>query len=171
MAANLSPAEVKRRVSVLRRFKELLTQQRDRFASYIDVLEKQKDVIERGSDDDLIAHVELEEQIVSDIFAIQKVIDPLEDMYQTLFPQSTAGTFTANSNSPEFAEERELPGIKAALEGLKAEAIIRTDRNRQLLAERMNSLRQEMRQLRSHPYALHKSVYASEAPVLVDIRG
>ena len=78
--ANISPAELKKRVDVLKRFKELLKAQRDRFHTYLDTLDRQKDVIEQGSAEDLLKHVELEEKIVADIFSMQKVIDPLELM-------------------------------------------------------------------------------------------
>jgi hypothetical protein len=159
--AKVPPKELERRVAVLKRFRELLSQQRDRFRQYLDVLDKQKGVIEGGNADDLIAHVELEEKIVTDIFAIQKVIDPLEEMYQTTFsPAQTVST-----------EEQEVPGLKAALEELKAEAVIRSQRNRGLLAKRMEQLRLEMKTLRAKPYAIHRSAFSGESASLVDIRG
>ena len=169
-AEDLTPEELQRRTAVLRRFRELLSQQRDRFARYLEVLDKQKDVIESGSADDLIAHIELEEKIVADIFAIQKVIDPLENMYQTL----TAGNFDrgrAAAGKAATSEEKELPGLKAALEELKAEAVIRSDRNRELLAKRMEEIRSEIKSLRSNPYTARRSVYSGNDPSLVDISG
>jgi hypothetical protein len=147
----LSGGEIERRVAVLKRFRELLAQQRDRFGRYLDVLDKQKDVIEKGSADDLLSHVELEETIVADIFAIQKVIDPLEEMYRTAFRSPVAG------KTAVLREEREVPGLKAALEELKAEAVLRSQRNRGLLAKRMEELRVEMKTLRTNPYAIHRS--------------
>jgi hypothetical protein len=167
---DLDPVEVRRRVAVLRRFRELLRQQRDRFAQYLEVLDKQKNVIESGSADELIAHVELEEKIVSDIFSIQKVIDPLENMYQTLLPsQETKGSLPFSV--PASIEEKEVPGLKSALEELKAEAVVRSERNRELLAKRMEELRLEMKSLRANPYALRRSVYSGETASLVDIKG
>jgi hypothetical protein len=167
---DISPVEVRRRVAVLKRFRELLRQQRDRFAQYLEVLDKQKNVIENGGADELIAHVELEEKIVSDIFSIQKVIEPLESMYQTLLPsKSTKVPVSIDAITAE--EEKEVPGLKSALEELKAEALIRSERNRELLAKRMEELRLEMKSLRAHPYALRRSVYSGETASLVDIKG
>ena len=154
----LSTAEVEQRVAVLKRFRELLSQQRDRFHEYLKVLDKQKDIIEQGSPDDLIVHVELEEKIITDIFAIQKVIDPLEVMYQTKF-----------STLP--GEVREVPSLRKALEELRSEAVIRSARNRELLTKRMEELRREMKTLRSHPYAIHRSAFSQESAALVDIKG
>jgi hypothetical protein len=162
------PVEVQRRVAVLKRFRELLRQQRDRFAQYLEVLDKQKNVIESGSADELISHVELEEKIVADIFSIQKVIDPLEDMYRTLLPSKKA---EKHIPAGAIMEERELPGLKSALEELKAEAVVRSERNRGLLAKRMEGLRLEMKSLRANPYALRRSVYSGETASLVDIKG
>ncbi|MDR1307366.1 MAG: flagellar export chaperone FlgN [Treponema sp.] len=167
--AALSPVEVERRVAILKRFRELLSQQRDRFRQYLDVLDRQKEVIQDGSADDLVVHVELEEKIVGDIFAIQKVIDPLEAMYQTAFPlpgQALGGEVSAASS-----EIREVPTLRAALEELKTEAVIRSNRNRDLLAKRMEELRQEMKILRANPYAIHRSVYSRETAALLDIQG
>jgi hypothetical protein len=158
--AEISAEEVQRRAAVLRRFRELLSQQRDRFARYLEVLDVQKDMIENGSAADLAAHVELEEQILTDIFAIQKVIDPLETMYRTLSPADAAQT-----------GEQEVPSLKAALENLKTEAAVRAERNKNLLSRRMDELRQELKTLRANPYAARRSVYGAETPSLVDISG
>jgi hypothetical protein len=167
-AAAVHSTELERRVAILKRFRELLSQQRDRFRQYLDVLDKQKDVIQGGSADDLAAHVELEEKIVGDIFAIQKVIDPLEAMYQANFSAPGQGTAGAAAFPSEV---REVPSLRAVLEDLKAEAVIRSGRNRGLLAKRMEELRQEMKMLRSNPYAIHRSVYSRETAVLLDIKG
>ena len=76
----LSQEELSQRVAVLRRFRELLQRQRDKFSQYLQLLEHQKGDIESGDVDALVSHVELEQGIVSEIFAVQKVIDPLETM-------------------------------------------------------------------------------------------
>ncbi|MDR1428986.1 MAG: flagellar biosynthesis protein FlgN [Spirochaetaceae bacterium] len=149
--------ELSRRVSVLKRFRELLVKQRDRFRDYLVALDKQKDVIEKGSAEELIAHVEFEEQIVADIFSIQKVINPLEDMYRMGFPD----------------KEAEVPLLKAALEDLKAEAVVRSERNKELLSRRMAEIRLEIKSLRANPYAASRrgSYDTAETASLVDLKG
>uniref|UniRef100_A0A7C3E6Y0 Flagellar biosynthesis protein FlgN n=1 Tax=Gracilinema caldarium TaxID=215591 RepID=A0A7C3E6Y0_9SPIR len=152
----LSEEELAHRVAILKRFRELLQEQRNRFQEYLIVLDKQKDVIEKGDTDALISHVELEEKIVSDIFAIQKVIDPLEDLYRASYPE----------------RETEVPKLKAALEELKNEAVQRSQRNRDLLSKRMDQLRSEIKTLRNNPFAARRSVYDnSGAASFVDIKG
>jgi archaellum component FlaC len=165
LTEDLSPAETDRRVAILKRFRELLQSQRDRFRTYLDTLDKQKDVIEQGSADALMAHVELEEKIVTDIFAIQKVIDPLEAMYRTAYPEKYKA-----AAGPEPVSE--VKNLKSALEDLSAEAVSRTERNRALLAGRMEEIRKEINVLRKNPYARQgRSVYgANDSPSFIDIQ-
>jgi hypothetical protein len=159
MAVSISEGEVARRVAIVKRFRELLTEQRDRFRSYIAVLDKQQVLIGSGNTEELTAHVELEEQIAADIFSIQKVIDPLEDMYNA-----------AAVNVPG----NEIPSLKAALEDLKTRALIRCKHNRNLLSGRMADIRTEIKELRNSPFASNagRALYQNmHTASLVDIRG
>jgi len=150
------PEEIQQRVAILKRFRELLVRQRDHFRDYLEVLDKQKDVISTSDTDALISHVELEEKIVADIYAIQKVVDPLEDLYRAAYPD----------------RESEVPSLKAALKELQSEALARSERNRQLLSSRMNEIRGEIRTLRGNPFAARRSVYANEGGAsLIDLKG
>jgi hypothetical protein len=150
--------ELARRVALLRRFRELLIRQREHFQGYLAALEKQQTVIESGSAEELLAHVELEEQIVADIFSIQKVIDPLEDMYQAVIPLSPAD---------------DVPALKSALENLKNQAAIRFTQNKDLLSSRMAQMRAEIKNLRNNPFANQaRSMYQNSVSAsLVDISG
>jgi uncharacterized small protein (DUF1192 family) len=157
-AKDISPSELSQRVAVIKRFKELLKAQRDRFQAYLTALDKQKDVIQMGTTDELLRYVELEENIVKDIFSIQKVIEPLEHMYQSTQPAR-----------PAEKESGEVTSLKEALEGLKAEAVVRSERNRELLSKRMADLRSEIKTLKSS-YNLRRPANSS-TPSLVDIKG
>jgi hypothetical protein len=163
----IDSAELAQRVAILKRFKILLSQQRDRFRSYLDLLDKQQSIIESGSAEDLLTYVEIEEKIVADIFSIQKVIDPLEEMYNTV-TLGSAETFTTTETGDE------VPGLKASLEKLKSEAVVRSTKNKELLSKRMVELRAEIKTLRNNPYAAaaKRSGYgATSTASLVDIKG
>ncbi|MDR1412230.1 MAG: flagellar biosynthesis protein FlgN [Spirochaetaceae bacterium] len=167
----ISEEEISRRISILRRFRELLKTQRDRFRQYLEVLDRQKDVIEGGNAEEIAAHVELEEKIVADIFSIQKVIDPLENMYRDAYPIPKKGR---KSRAKETAEESAgIPCLKDALEGLRAEAVSRADRNRELLSRRMTAVRSEIKTIRKSPYSKKsRSLYGEvPSPSLIDIEG
>jgi hypothetical protein len=158
----IGPEELAQRIAILRRFKTLLTQQRDRFRSYLDILDKQQSIIESGDTDTLLAHVEIEEKIVADIFSIQKVIDPLEEMYHMVI---------SGGEHPEGADE--VPSLKAALEDLKNEAVIRSSHNKELLSKRMVELRSEIKTLRNNPYAAgaRRASFSGGTASIVDIQG
>jgi len=157
--------ELAQRVAVLKRFKTLLEQQRDRFKSYLDLLDKQQNVIEKGSAEDLLAYVEIEEKIVADIFSIQKVTNPLEEMYYSL---------TAGQNPQKTESSEEVPSLKASLEKLKTEAVARSTKNRELLSKRMLELRSEIKALRNNPYnsGVRRSSFNDvNSASLIDIKG
>ncbi len=152
----LSQAELDQRVLVLKRFRELLVRQREKFNSYLDVLSRQKSDIENGDVDDLVAHVEVEQSIVAEIFAVQKVIDPLEDMYRAAY---------------RGAEPDGISDLKSTLALLKDEVVAKNEENRALLKQRMEMLRHQIMQI-SNPYTKKKSVYAEPAePRSLDIHG
>ena len=166
---NLSSSEVMQRAAILRRFRELLKAQRDRFGAYLDVLDKQKDVIEKGTADSMIRYVELEEKIVTDIFSIQKVIDPLEELYRNVRKENKAVSGVFNS---KISDEEDVKDLKSALEGLKTEAVSLSKRNKVLLSKRMAELRAEIKNLRTNPYVRPLTSYSeSGTPNLVDLRG
>jgi hypothetical protein len=150
----LTQNEIDQRVAVLKRFKELLKEQRERFAAYLDTRDKSKDVIEQGSPEDLLCIVELEEKIITDIHSIQKVIDPLEGMYRSM------------KNNDD-----EIISLKSSLEVLGEDAAARSNRNRKLLSERMADLRSEIKDLRSNPFLKNQRNHQNTtAPRVVDIR-
>jgi len=164
---SIDSAELAQRVAVLRRFKTLLSQQRDRFRSYLDLLEKQQNIIESGSAEDLLTYVEIEEKIVADIFSIQKVIDPLEEMYYTVVSGQPPG-------KAKFENTDEVPGLKASLENLKSEAVMRSTKNKELLSKRMLELRSEIKALRNNPYAASNrrtNFNDTNTASLIDIHG
>jgi hypothetical protein len=165
----IDSAELAQRVAILRRFKTLLTQQRDRFRSYLNLLDKQQSVIESGSAEDLLTYVEIEEKIVADIFSIQKVIDPLEEMYYSVISGQGPGKIPEKQESSD-----EVHGLKASLEKLKSEAVIRSTKNKELLSKRMLELRSEIKALRNNPYAANNrrsNFSGGSTASLVDLQG
>lgn len=156
MASTLTDAALEERKALLRRFRDLLQKQREKFHHYLEVLDHQKSDIETGDVDALVSHVELEQGIVGEIFAFQKVIDPLEDLYRAAYPS---------------AAEDDIPALKSTLEDLKNEVVQRNTENRKLLKQRMDMLRHEILSV-NNPYAKRKSVYADAGDAgLVDLKG
>jgi hypothetical protein len=144
---DLTQDEVDERVAILKRFRELLTEQRNKFREYLTVLEKQAQMISTENIDAMVHHTEVEQSIISEIYTIQKVIDPLEVLYRDAHPG--------------LADE-EIPKLKTDLEHLRKEVIAQNGKNRELLKSHMTVLRQQVLSLRN-PYAKRSSVYASDS--------
>jgi hypothetical protein len=152
-----SAQELAQRVAVLKRFRELLVRQREKFSAYLAVLDHEKRDIESGDVDALVSHVEIEQAIVSEIFTFQKVIHPLEDMYKAAYRVADI--------------PQDIPQIQGNLDKLREEVLVRNKENRELLKQRMGMLRQEITGLRN-PFKKANSVYASSpGPTMIDIRG
>ena len=79
--AEITQEELNERVAILRRFRSLLEEQRGKFREYLNVLEKQQDSITTENPESLLAHTELEQQVVKSIASLQKVIVPMSKMY------------------------------------------------------------------------------------------
>ena len=149
--------ELGQRVAALRRFRELLVQQRFKFENYLMVLDHERADIESGDVDKLAAHVEIEEAIVSEIYTFQKVIDPLEQIYRAAYPAA--------------GQENDLPELRDTLDELKGEVLRRNAENRALLKRKMEIVRGEIAGFRN-PLASRASVYARQGEgALVDIQG
>ena len=86
--AELTQQELDERVALLRKFRSVLEQQRNKFQEYLTVLEKQQDSITKENPENLIAHTELEQQVVKNIANLQKVIVPMSKMYKASVPMA-----------------------------------------------------------------------------------
>ena len=129
MKKTLSRQEIDQRVAVLKRFKALLQEQRKKFSDYLVVLETQERSIHEENIDALVHHTELEQSIIGDIFTIQKVIDPIEEMYRLGMPDK---------------DDTEVVRLKSDLNKLQSQVMDQNQKNRELLQSRMADLRQEM---------------------------
>lgn len=144
---DLTQEQLDERVAILKRFRLMLESQRQKFRDYLVVLEKQAEMISTENIDGMVNHTEIEQSIISEIFTIQKVIDPLEEMYRTAYPN------TADS---------EIPQLKADLGQLRKDVIEQNEKNRGLLKSHMQVLRAKVDSLQN-PYAKRTSIYASDS--------
>ncbi|AIN93305.1 hypothetical protein [Treponema putidum] len=155
MKKTLSRQEIDQRVAVLKRFKTLLQEQRKKFSDYLVVLETQERSIHEDNIDALVHHTELEQSIIGDIFTIQKVIDPIEEMYRFGMPDK---------------DDAEVVRLKSDLSKLQSQVIDQNKKNRELLQSRMTDLRQEIISIKPN-YSYTSKAFAKQEAVsgLVDI--
>ena len=155
---NLSQDEINERVAILKRFRHLLEQQRNKFKEYLVVLEKQEEGIKSENDTVIVAQAELERQIVSNISNLQKVIVPIETMYK-----EKGITLTA-----------EIPQIQKELTELQEAVLTQNEKNQSLLKEHMEELKSSISNFSNpkfNPYAKNTSIYSQKTstPSIIDV--
>ncbi len=148
MEEKLTQAELDERVAILRRFRTLLEQQRQKFRDYLKVLELQENKINEEDADALIAHTELETQIVSSIGSLQKVILPMQKLYNS----SKAAVYNPQDAIP-------INSIQDDLERLQKQVLVQNERNRELLKTHISTIKNQLNELQN-PYKNSRSVYS-----------
>ena len=148
MQEKISKEELEERVAILRRFRSLLEQQRAKFQEYLDVLEAQEQKIQVEDADAIIAHSELETQIVGSIGALQKVITPMQKLYES----SRAATYNPRDAVP-------ITDIQNELSSLQTKVLAQNEKNRMLLKSHITEVRSQIASFKN-PYRSNRSVYA-----------
>lgn len=153
MNTTLSNEELAERIAILRRFRTLLEQQRSKFQQYLQVLEQQEQKISIQDADAIIAHSELEAQIVEGIGSLQKVIVPMQELCQ-------------NKNAASFNPKDAVPisHLQTDLAKLQSQVLAQNQRNRALLKNHISQLKTQMVTIKN-PYRTARSVYAEHEPV------
>ena len=127
-----------------------MEKQRQKFRDYLNVLEKQAEVIKTEDTEALLIHTEIEQQIVANISNLQKVIQPIEEMYVNA---------RLDSSDENYSEIIEIPTLKTDLAKLQKEVLEQNEVNRNLLKTQMESLRQKIEGIKN-PYRYNKSIYS-----------
>ncbi|MBR1537018.1 MAG: flagellar biosynthesis protein FlgN [Treponema sp.] len=154
MAKELTQEELSERVAILKRFRSLLEQQRNKFQEYLMVLENQEGKIEIEDGDAIVAHAELENQIVKNLASLQKVIVPMQGMYKAI------------SSGVPVTENSTVESLQLDLANLQKKVLAQNERNRILLQSQMVKIKNQIGNLNLHnPYRGHSSVYAEKAAV------
>ncbi len=154
--AEITQEELNERVALLRRFRSLLEEQRGKFREYLNVLEKQQDSITTENPESLLAHTELEQQVVKNIANLQKVIVPMAKLYKS---KNSAHTTPAQ-------EEAEITKIQNELSDLQDKVLKQNAINRDLLRVHIEQLRSQIANFKN-PYKNNRSVYANAQPATV----
>jgi len=151
MAIKLSQQELEERVAIVKRFKSLLEEQREKFREYLIVLESQQERIEQEDGDSLQAHAELGNQIVENIASLQKVIVPMQDLYLKKVGENSEDTISK---------------IQEDLASMHKQVMAQNEKNRTLLQAHMNQIQMQIGKMaRKNPYYGKRSVYAERAAV------
>ena len=148
---DITQEELNERIALLRKFRSLLEQQRGKFQEYLTVLEKQQDSITTENSESLLAHTELEQQVVKNLANLQKVIVPMTKMYR------------ATSGQKGGSEEEEIEKLQSELSSLQDKVLKQNEINRDLLRVHIDMLKSQMNNFKN-PYRNNRSVYANAQP-------
>ena len=143
----ISEKELEERVALLKKFRGLLQQQRDKFREYLNVLEKQENSIANEDADALLAHTELEQEVVSNIMNLQKVIVPMSDLYKARGGDQ---------------KEETIASLQSDLSALQNQVLAQNKRNRDLLRSHIDSIRTQIASFRN-PYKSRRSIYSEKS--------
>ncbi len=153
--AEISQKELNERVAILRRFRTLLEQQRGKFREYLTVLEKQQLSISNENTEALLAHTELEQQVVKNLMNLQKVVVPMRQMYNYV---------SSSNHSSADEEERTIESLQQDLTDLQKRVLAQNKINRELLKVHIDQIKTQLAGLKN-PYKNLHSVYAQKQPV------
>ena len=160
MAKELSQKELDERVAILKRFRALLEQQRSKFKEYLVVLESQHGRIEAEDGESLAAHAELGNQIVKNIASLQKVIVPMQSLYQA------KGKFADTNQSVRHIQDE--------LSLLREQVLVQNEKNKSLLQSKMGQVRTQLSSVaKLNPYFGNRSVYSDRGTTgsLISVSG
>ena len=145
----ITQEELNERIALLKKFRLLLEKQREKFREYLTVLEKQETSIESENSEKLLAHTELEQQVVSNIMNLQKVIVPMSELYK---------------ERGAHLEEESVVAIQKDLDDLQQKVLEQNAKNRELLKAHIVQIRSQISSLKN-PYKNNRSIYAEKATV------
>lgn len=148
--AEITQEELNERVAILKRFRALLEQQRGKFKEYLNVLEKQHDSITNENTEALLAHTELEQQVVKNLANLQKVIVPMSRLYA--------------SSAPQGSEASSIAKIQEEVSKLQEKVIQQNQINRDLLRVHLESIKTQINNFKN-PYRNNRNVYVQQAQV------
>ncbi len=110
-----------------KKIRENLVAQKQRLTNYLNILEHESNDIAEKDADKLQAHVKLESNIVSELNAFKKVLDPLEVMYQQ----------TADKDDS-------LDDLRAGIMSITAKVQEKSDENKKMLDSVLADMRNQI---------------------------
>lgn len=143
-ATELDEATIQERINLLKRLRKMLELQREKFRAYLEVLDRQEDSINTGNTEALEQQAVMEQQVIREILAVQKVIAPLDEMYVKAYPK----------------RKQEITNLQNSLTSLQEQVLLHNKRNRELLSTRRDELKKKIDALRI-PKG-NKSIYAGK---------
>lgn len=130
-----------------------LLSQKEKLEEYLMLLEKEdKDLIEEDPDK-LIAHINLEKNIIDELSSFKKILTPLEVIYFNL----------------PYKKDIEILNLKQSIESLSKNVMKKTSKNKEKLETIIVKIQAEIKGLSKKK--LSRSSYNQVKPQMVDVNG
>lgn len=149
----VSKRRSKEKLAVLRKLNRYLSAQAQKYKEYLALLQKEKESILNSEFEKLDEQVHFEQTIVSEIFSLERVILPLKTLYR--------------ESGPDPRDS--ISALEAGVQGLKKAVMRKNEKNRTLLKERMDKLREEIKSVRKNINRTSTKQEGTTTPNLVDI--
>lgn len=138
---------------IAKKIRTILLDQKSRLEEYLGVLEHEQDDLLKQDPDKLIEHIGIEKNIVSELSSLNKILEPLEVMY----------------NESPYKKDENLFEIKNKINLLTNKVKIKANINKEKLEIIIDNVKTELKNIKKA--AIPQPVYTSAQPGLVDISG
>ena len=120
--------EALRKIAILEQLKRYLSTLKDKFELYLKVLEEQRNDVASDDIEKLARHAEIERSIMKEIGAIQKVVDPLEELYHEACPNG----------------DHSVESLREDLDELRLKTALKIESNQELLAKELEVVKKSL---------------------------
>ncbi len=138
---------------IAKKIRKTLFEQKAKLEDYINLLEKEETDIINKDPDKLIAHIDLEKNILTDLSMLKKVINPLQIIY---------------FNSP-YKKDNSIIDLKNSIDKLTNQIKVKSNKNKEKLEFSLNQVKTELKGIRKK--GITNSSYSNVESRLVDICG
>lgn len=138
---------------IAKKIRKTLFEQKAKLEDYVILLEKEAEDIVNKDPDKLIAHINLEKNILTDLSMLKKVINPLQVIYL---------------NSP-YKKDNSIIDLENSIDKLTNQIKEKSGKNKEQLETSLDQVKTELKGIRKK--GITNSSYNNVESRLVDIRG
>jgi len=137
-----------------KKIRENLILQKNKLEDYLKVLDKEdSDIIEKDPDK-LLEHINLEKNIIEELFSFKKILEPLETMY----------------NDSPYKKEESITNLKSSLDKLTGQITSKSKDNSIALENVLNKMKVDLKNINSKN-KFNKTGYETTESRFLDITG
>ncbi len=138
-----------------KRIRANLVEQKEKLEDYLKLLDQQEIDINTRNADKLLSHAKVEKDVVKELSQLKIILEPLEKMYRT----------------SAYQKDEALQGLKESIDRLSENVQKKAGANAENLTSTLDSLQQQIKQVRSKKVTNTNKVYSNAAPRMLNING